>query len=642
MTRLAQALAALLLLCGPAAAQSTINPSAPAQNSPLSSAPVRGNFAAAYADVNGLLGMHASATVDACPLPALVGTECLVTGSVPYVWYRYSGTGEGYVEIGTLNPSTGLFVVSGGSLGLVATPPLVMSYPSGVATIALDHDASLALSGGNLGVNPAHGNVFTAPQAINASGGALPTPQAGTILQLSNAPGSVSRLEQDAFAAAGHFTAMRGDNAPAAPSTLAAGDEIGSFNVGGYDGAAWVAPRGGLRCYAAPAGTAWTISDQGTYCDVAATAPGATAPTQVARFNGDGGMLVPGTVTGGDEGAGTINAVGLYVGGVAVASGASSPLVLSAGALSCSTCVVGVGGAIAANATTTDGFSTGQVLYSDGTKVQAAGVTGTLGDVVLSVGPTITGSFTATGLVTNADLAYDYVYVNGVQCSLGVASPGCSVTATAASMMVGSTTVLSGTDGYFLYQNGASPSGTVGEVAATGTGDVVLATLPSIAGMNVSGTANFTGTLEVGGTAETFPASGLIVGTTDSQTLTNKSIAGSEIDSGTVPAARLPLATSSVPGAVQGDGSTLTISSGVISCTTATSSQVGCAEPDNVTIVVSGGVLTAIRASASGIDAGGATAISNGKVNDYLYDQTGSVGHSGFPYAAMASTVGAL
>jgi hypothetical protein len=44
---------------------------------------------------------------------------------------------------------------------------------------------------------------------------------------------------------------------------------------------------------------------------------------------------------------------------------------------------------------------------------------------------------------------------------------------------------------------------------------------------------------------------GSIVGTTDTQTLTNKSIAGSEINSGTIPAAQLPAASSSSVGAVQ-------------------------------------------------------------------------------------------
>jgi hypothetical protein len=58
--------------------------------------------------------------------------------------------------------------------------------------------------------------------------------------------------------------------------------------------------------------------------------------------------------------------------------------------------------------------------------------------------------------------------------------------------------------------------------------------------------------LSVGATAQTFPASGNIVGTTDTQTLTNKSISGSEINSGTVAAARGGAGT--VTGALKGNG----------------------------------------------------------------------------------------
>lgn len=50
--------------------------------------------------------------------------------------------------------------------------------------------------------------------------------------------------------------------------------------------------------------------------------------------------------------------------------------------------------------------------------------------------------------------------------------------------------------------------------------------------------ANFTSTFQIGGTTQTYPASGQIVGTTDTQTLTNKSISGAEINSGTIAAAR--------------------------------------------------------------------------------------------------------
>lgn len=52
------------------------------------------------------------------------------------------------------------------------------------------------------------------------------------------------------------------------------------------------------------------------------------------------------------------------------------------------------------------------------------------------------------------------------------------------------------------------------------------------------------------------------------QTLTNKSISGSQINSGTLPPAQLPLATTGAFGAVKPDGSTITISGGVITAVT--------------------------------------------------------------------------
>lgn len=57
---------------------------------------------------------------------------------------------------------------------------------------------------------------------------------------------------------------------------------------------------------------------------------------------------------------------------------------------------------------------------------------------------------------------------------------------------------------------------------------------------------------------------GIVVGDTDTQTLTNKSINGSEINSGVVPVAQLPVATTSVLGVVRADNSTITNSGGVL------------------------------------------------------------------------------
>ncbi len=380
----------------------------------------------------------------------------------------------------------------------------------------------------------------------------------------------------------------------------------------------------------------------------AASAQPGPGPTQPWVQNGPliyypNGSVNAGTSSLNNTGAGTFNASdGYYLNNSLVQSvtATDAPLNYSAGTLSLninSSLTVDGSNNLGINLSHANSWLAPQT-FSDGATFSAAityggvtlsnSVTGT-GAMVLSSGstianPTFTGSVSAAGLITNTDLAFDYVYVNGVPCTLGVASPGCSITATAANVTVGGgspTGVINGTPGDILAV-GSGPSLT--QIAVTGSGSVVLATAPTIAGETVSGTANFTGTFEIGGQAETFPASGLLVGTTDTQSLTNKSIAGSEINSGTVGAAYLPIATSAAQGIVQGDGSTLTISTGVISCTTMTASQIGCGYPDNSTIVVVSGKLTVIGAAASSITIG-VTSIGGGTSGDLLSNNSGTL-----------------
>lgn len=73
----------------------------------------------------------------------------------------------------------------------------------------------------------------------------------------------------------------------------------------------------------------------------------------------------------------------------------------------------------------------------------------------------------------------------------------------------------------------------------------------------------------------------------------------------TIAAAYLPVATASVEGIVQGDGSTLTISSGTISCTTATSSQIGCAKFGTGLTVSSGSVTPTFGTATNQVAEGG-------------------------------------
>lgn len=61
----------------------------------------------------------------------------------------------------------------------------------------------------------------------------------------------------------------------------------------------------------------------------------------------------------------------------------------------------------------------------------------------------------------------------------------------------------------------------------------------TVGGTNTwTGTNNFTGTFQISSITQTFPASGNLVGTSDSQTLTNKSISAGQINSGTLAGAQ--------------------------------------------------------------------------------------------------------
>jgi hypothetical protein len=64
--------------------------------------------------------------------------------------------------------------------------------------------------------------------------------------------------------------------------------------------------------------------------------------------------------------------------------------------------------------------------------------------------------------------------------------------------------------------------------------------------------------------------------------------------SGTNTSVEVPYASSSHFGVIEGDNSTLTLTAGVASCTTATTSQLGCVEPDGSTITISNGVISAV------------------------------------------------
>jgi Chaperone of endosialidase len=267
-------LLAVFLAAGAEANTSSINPNVPAQNSPLSSSVLRGNFGNAYTDENTIYGIFALSsnqllgTVNAGNAGPLNLPTCS-TGALSWT----PGTGFGCNSLS----------------GLVS--PITQSL------------------------------VFTGQIGISLNATALPTKQVGTVLQLANADTIASRLENDAFAATAYFTGVRSDGTNAAPTTLQNLDEISGINAWGYNGSSIVGPRASVREFAAQN---WTGSAQGTRVDIATTLNNTTTMSPVCGFENDGGVTCPPTVTGGDQGAGKINAAGLFVNGVAVSTGSNA------------------------------------------------------------------------------------------------------------------------------------------------------------------------------------------------------------------------------------------------------------------------------------------------------------------------------
>lgn len=441
-------------------------------------------------------------------------------------------TAGAFIQINgaTVGPLT-----QGAGASFSGVSPIAVSFPSSVVTYSLNYNSSLALYGSNLGINLANTNTFTVFQSVNLNAVVLQSPQTGVVLQLGQLDGTPSRIELDSYAAASRYTCVRADNTNAAPATLQGGDEVCSLNAFGYNGSAFVGPQGAFRIYA---NQTWVAgSAYGTYADIALTPNGQTTQVEIAVFSAlsagpSGSLKIFGTNIGAVSTDSLIlqNATAASAGaqqwsprvhwiGQGWASGSSasmtadwiaeeqtiqgssaptSRLVFSSqvngSGYSSSAYIASNGSINAAIGYTVGGAAptAGNVLRSNGTMFVSAtlaasdlsnGVTGS-GAVVLASGPsiatlTVTSAFTATGLVTLADLATqatNTVLANatgGMASPTAFAMPSCSsagnaltwvtntgfvcgtITAAASSVAVGTTTVGSGTlNGIFYTASG--------------------------------------------------------------------------------------------------------------------------------------------------------------------------------------------
>lgn len=413
-------------------------------------------------------------------------------------------------------------LVGGGSSSFAATPPLGVTFPLGVVTYALSYGASLTVSGGSLVINPANANIFTVIQTVDLGSGTEPSADTGTGFAVYGAASATARFEATAFGTSGAgFSGRTSLGTRSAPLAVTSGTLLAYFNAHGYDGSVWTGVGASLHFYAD--GSTWTTSSHPGEGCIATTASGSiSSPTDWLCVHQDGGAVL-GSATGGDEGAGKLNTQGLFVNGTAVSTGGVSIATAATNDIAYYTASNAIGGiAAAANA----------VLATNGSSVPS--LVTTLPSGLTAPSLTVTTAFTATGLVTNADLVNSSITLGTTAMSLGSAyttiagnitwsgvptysglssgtcSNGVALNATnnlvlvscpgvASSIQVGLTNVTSGTTLYLLYNNG----GVLGNLAAT---SVVFSvgTLSLAGNLTTSGSYNSTFSMS-GAYTYTFP-----------------------------------------------------------------------------------------------------------------------------------------
>jgi hypothetical protein len=535
MTRgiLAALALALSMIGGPALAQSTINPNLPLTQSDLTSLTMRNQFLTAASDINGILGMHAKATLAACPATTYAGVDCLVTGSNPAIWYKSSGNGI-WIAIGTLNLSSGQFVpvtVSGAVVTAPAVAPIgglpLYASPSGTGNCLSPSAGSCALATACSFVRQI-ATFIGAAGPINladGSGGSYSTVTNGVPICdiLGDAGGSTSQIVQivgNIVTPSNVVIAPSNNNVAFVIEDHAVGSVSSVEIAGGGSGALGIQCRQQAICdysnitwagagvhYAGASntngncsGTETILTNFSEHWDIESgsgfVAGCHTSFPNVISWN----QFVQATGADVNLNGWTWTAVGGVSGPTFAGLGAGR--LITPGGASCN------GGAFPGVSNCT--FSGG---YQD-----------SFGDQQTDANFLNTIMTLGTGLgLSGITVSVQPVTINGVSCQPGST---CTITTTAASVTVGTTTVLGGTPGRILYDN----AGVLGEATVTGAlGSVVLSISPTFAGTVTmpDGATWTTGGITMGGSiyGGTGAGSGLNLVSTSNGTPSDDSIA---------------------------------------------------------------------------------------------------------------------
>jgi hypothetical protein len=141
----------------------------------------------------------------------------------------------------------------------------------------------------------AQGATFAKGVTVNLNASALPTPFAGTLLQVGQADNTKCTIQMNAFGAAGftnHLAFFKANGTCASPTPLAADDTIGGMYAFGCDvaGSMTTVPNAFCGFFTS---TLWSSTNHSTYWAVYTTPNGSTTFQEQLRVNNAGVMTRP-------------------------------------------------------------------------------------------------------------------------------------------------------------------------------------------------------------------------------------------------------------------------------------------------------------------------------------------------------------